>query len=108
MFILTNEEYSEGLQVNEYNGKYQLIAAKQYEAKGGEIKNSMKYCLPQTTFKEYSDKGVPMQVVLGVDKDKALRTCVKIMAHLMGNKPREVLESMLKRYKVADEVPFDV
>ena len=113
MFISTNEQYGEGVTVNDYEqGKrLTLVQSKTYETKDGDIKSSMCFCKPQTIKKngvqEYGDTDLPRGAIIGQGddyKNQAIKNTVKILAHLMGSDPKTVLTQMLAKY--SKETPF--
>jgi len=82
MFVLTYPDYDEGAMLNFYNETVSVVAAKQYE-KDGEVKSSPKFCLPDTGYKKYSDRPVPMGVRFS-NANQARKVLTKFLDRLGG------------------------
>lgn len=66
MFIMTESRYSQGVVLEEYNGAYSLVSAKQTDTG-----TYTQWCRPRVGKEKYSETAVPMGVRLG-DKAQAV------------------------------------
>ncbi len=64
-----NDQYGNGVELDEYNGEYSLVSAKQTE--GGRV--FKKWCFPEYK-KKPIDKSVPWKIPLGNSPAEAIET----------------------------------
>ena len=72
-------KYGEGVMLEEYQGKYSLVAAVKGKGKGTVFK---KWCYPQKD-KKPNEKAIPWKITLG-DKREAATMLQKILSELAG------------------------
>ena len=88
---MTDERYNQGVLLDEYNGVYSLVSAKQ-----GDSKVFTQWCKPRVGEEKYSEKAIPMGVRLG-DKAQAvtvLQRFVQMLKRGMATPPGK------------DDIPF--
>jgi len=71
MFIMTDERYNQGVLLDEYNGVYSLVSAKQ-----GDSKVFTQWCKPRVGEEKYAQTAIPMGVRLG-DRAQAITVLEK-------------------------------
>jgi len=76
-FIKTNQEYGRGVQLDEYNGVFSLIAARE----GTDGKIYKEWAFPQDKDRRPRDKAIPVKVDLG-DKDQAIEALLVFLREL--------------------------
>ena len=76
-FFLVNEQYGEGFELNEYNGEYSLIAARQSGEKVYQRWGDIEVAKDKK-------KRLPVSVRLG-NKERAIDTLRKVLFTLEGN-----------------------
>lgn len=92
-FVKTNEKYGSGFVVEEYNGAWSLV-----EAKEGKEKVYTQWC--KRIFKnEVQDKAWPIKVSLGDTQKEALDN-LRRAAEIIKKGPQK------KEEKVDDDIPF--
>jgi len=101
-FIITQEKWSQGTKLDEYQGTYSLIDAK--EGQGGEIFSTWAY--PQDKDRRPRDKAIPVKVTLGTSKRQAIATLEYFLGILKGKDMLPpVADSELPEIKEPD-IPF--
>lgn len=107
-FIETNEQFHRGFQVNEYRGKYSLIAARAWTDREGNEKISQEWA-DREIGKDKVIKRLPVSVDIGNSKEEAIRNlklAIDKLKEQIQQVPREAYASRDDRPLPEDEVPF--
>lgn len=83
MFIVTDPKYNRGILLDEYNGRYSLVQARQ-----GESKVFVQWCKPKQGDDKYASKDLPLGVRLG-SKDEAVKILKNFIAAIQGGYENE-------------------
>lgn len=81
-FIITDPKWKSGIQLDEYNDQYSLVAA--YETKEGKI--MQKWCFASTKDKKPSEKSMPWKLILGT-REEAIKVLTGFIEMLGGALP---------------------
>jgi len=82
-FRYPNDQYNEGISIEEYKGEYALVLARE----GNDGKVWKKWVFPQGKDRQPIAKSIPLGVKLG-DKENAIAMLKAILAYL-GDEPKE-------------------
>jgi len=93
MFIITDEQWNQGIHLDEYNGTFSLISAKQKE--DGRVFDD--WCKVRKGQDAYTEKDLPMGVRLG-DKEQAVEVLKQFIKALEGGGGQPEKEN--------DDIPF--
>jgi len=107
-FIETNEQYHSGFQVNEYRGKYSLVAARTWTDREGNEKISQEWA-DREIGKDKIMKRLPVSVEIGNSKEEAIRNLQLAIDKLKDQQqraPREAYALRDDRPLPDDEFPF--
>jgi len=107
-FIETNKQYHSGFQVNEYRGKYSLIAAHTWTDREGNEKINQEWA-EREVGRDKVMKRLPVSVEIGNSKEEAIRNLQLVIDKLKDEQqwaPREAYASRDDRPLPEDEVPF--
>lgn len=82
-----NDQYGSGIELNEYNGEYSLVNARQ--AEDGQVWKE--WCYPQRN-KKPIEKSLPWKIKIGSSPEEAVETLkhfIKLLAHPSGGTIRD-------------------
>lgn len=98
MFIMTDEQYKSGVLLDEYNGTYSIVQAK--EQKDGEVYK--KWCCPKISKDKYADKDLPLGIRLG-NLESAIDILESFLHELKGEAQEEEAQ---QAPDTEDDIPF--
>ena len=76
---LRDSKYNEGVQLEEYNGSFSLVTAREAEGKV-----YLKWGFPQTKDRKPLEKSIPWKVTIGGSKEEAIEMLKTFMLMLAG------------------------
>jgi len=76
---LKDSKYNEGVQLEEYNGSFSLVTAREAEGKV-----YLKWGFPQTKDRKPLEKSIPWKVTIGGSKAEAIETLKGFLFFLAG------------------------
>ena len=83
-FEYPNDQYNQGIIVEEFNDRISLVLAQKPKGNGTIYK---KWCFPQTKDRQPTEKPIPWKIFIGHDRQSAIEMLRRIAIHLKGDGP---------------------
>jgi len=98
-FIRTNEQFGSGFEVNEYQGRYSLISAREYQGKIFQKWGELEIGKDKT-------KRLPVAIELGMSREEAIENLKMAIAKLQGQATEQGENPPPYGASGGDDVPF--
>lgn len=80
-FEYPNDQYGQGIMLEEYNDRINLVSAQKAQGNGTVYK---KWVFPQTKDRQPAEKAIPHKIYLGNNRESAIEMLRKIAIELKG------------------------